>query len=217
MSAARPAALVFDLDGTLVDSRADLAAAIDALRAELGLVALGEAAAVRLVGEGARRLVARAIDRPEAAVEAELARFLALYEARFADRTRPYPGIDQLLARAEPSYPLALLTNKPERFAHLLLAHFGWSARFRVVIGGDTLPRRKPDPLGLHEIAARLGVAVAELLLVGDSWIDEATARAAGCRFALAEWGFPAAEERAAIPGRERYPSAAALAAALAL
>src|SRR6185503_3457436 len=113
----RPAGVVFDLDGTLVDSRLDLAAAVNATRERLALPALSVDAVAAMVGEGARALLRRSL--PETiggdAFEAALALFLDLYFDRCLDETRAYPGIPELLAELAPRYPLAVLTNKPER------------------------------------------------------------------------------------------------------
>ena len=202
-----PRALVFDLDGTLVDSSADLAAAINRTRAELGREPLATEAVVGMVGEGARLLVARAIDGlDEAALDRAVARFLALYEPVCAVETRPYPGIPELLAAEAARRPLALLTNKPERMSRRILEAFGWRQIFVEVIGGDSLPVRKPDPGGLAWIAARLGLELPELALVGDTRIDADTAAAAGCRFVWVEWGFAQPRDREALG---RFPRAA--------
>lgn len=187
-----PAALVFDLDGTLVDSRPDLASAVNATRERLGLPPLSLAAVTGMVGEGARVLVRRAL--PEsvagAAFDEALALFLDLYFERCLEGTRAYPGIPEALAELAAGRPLAVLTNKPERHSRKVLAGLGLLPWFEAVVGGDTLPARKPDPAGLLSLAARWGLPPGEVLLVGDSAVDAATARAGGCRLALVEWGF---------------------------
>jgi phosphoglycolate phosphatase len=214
---ARWRALVFDLDGTLVDSRADLVVAVNRMRADLGRPELAAEAVVGMVGEGARRLVERALDAAgEALVERALALFLAHYEPICADRTRPYPGIAELLAAEAGRRPLTLLTNKPERMSRRILAAFGWSGLFAAVVGGDTLAERKPAPAGLHHLARRLDLPVEELCLVGDTGIDAATARAAGAGFVWVEWGFAGAADRAELGRGPRAASAAALARRLA-
>jgi phosphoglycolate phosphatase len=197
----RPAALVFDLDGTLIDSRRDIQTAVNRLRAEQGLAPLALAEVVAMVGEGARKLVERAL-APAAdpgAIDRALPRYLALYEEVALATTRPYDGVPAMLARLAPAYPLALLSNKGEAMSRRLLAALRLAPFFRLVLGGDSLPTRKPDPAGLHLAAERLGVAASGLLLAGDTWIDSATAAAAGCPFLLVEWGFPPPPERAGI------------------
>lgn len=199
-------AVVFDLDGTLVDSRRDLAEAVNRMRAELGLGALELGDVVAMVGRGARHLVRAALggEAMDARVDSALARFLVHYDDLATDATLPYPGISKMLAELAPVRPLALLTNKPERPTRRILDHFGWTGHFREVIGGDSLPVRKPDPGGLVEVARRFGVAPAELLLVGDSRIDAETAAAAGSGFVLVEWGFAPPADHEALAGAWR-------------
>ncbi|HEX5760789.1 MAG TPA: HAD-IA family hydrolase [Thermoanaerobaculia bacterium] len=211
-----PRALVFDLDGTLVDSRRDLATALNRTRAELGLPPLMLAEVVGMVGEGARRLVEKAIgpDVPPERFEPVFGRYLQHYRAVLLDTTRPYDGVPEALERLAARYPLAVLTNKPEELSRALLAGLGLLGWFAALLGGDSLPSRKPDPAGLLHLAARLGAPPADVLLVGDSAIDAATARAAGARFALVTWGFPRPADLAAVPADARYATPGELAAA---
>lgn len=208
-----PSAVVFDLDGTLVDSRPDLTTAVNRMRAELGLAELPEAAVGTMIGEGARLLVERAlagspaeISRPEA-----LAGFLAHYAAVCTAATRPYEGVDALLSSAARRWPLALLTNKPIAMTRTLLEHLGWGRTFRAVVGGDSLPFRKPDGRGLRGLAAALDAAPAAVLMVGDSRIDAETARAAGTMFIWTEWGYAAEADRRALASGPAARTPAAL------
>ena len=191
-----PAGVVFDLDGTLVDSRLDLAVAVNATRERLGLPPLAVDAVTAMVGEGARMLLRRAL--PESidgdAFDAAMALFLELYFDCCLDATRAYPGIEELLAALAPRYPLAVLTNKPERHSRRILGGLGLTSPFVAIIGGDTLPARKPDPVGLHHLARLWSTTADRLLLVGDSGIDAATAQTAGAALALVSWGFGGAE-----------------------
>lgn len=189
----RPAALVFDLDGTLIDSRRDIATGINRMRADLGLPPLTLEQVVSMVGEGARLLVRRALggDVPEDQVDRALAVYLDHYRQVCLDTTQPYPGIEAMLRELAGSYPLAVLSNKGESLSRRILEGLGLTPLFREILGGDSLPTRKPDPAGLRLLAERLGVAVESLVLVGDSWVDAETARNAGCPFVLVEWGFP--------------------------
>jgi len=192
-------AVVFDLDGTLVDSRPDLATAVNALRGELSLPPADLETVGSWIGEGARRLVERALDGASLDLDGAVARFLELYAKVCTDLTRPYAGVDELLAGLAPRYRLALLTNKPERMTRDIVDNLGWNGLFDPIVGGDTLPFRKPDPRGLTAIAGELGLAPEALLLVGDSRIDERTAVAAGARFLWVDWGYAALEDREAL------------------
>jgi phosphoglycolate phosphatase len=144
------------------------------------------------VGEGARRLVERALgDVPPAVVEEGLARFMVRYGAHLLDATRPYPGVvDVLDALTTRGVVLSVLTNKPEAMSRAILQGLGLGRRFVGVVGGDSLPTRKPDSAGIDHLLALGGTARAELLLVGDSGIDVHTARAARVGFCGVAWGF---------------------------
>lgn len=196
-----PAAVVFDLDGTLVDSRPDLARAINRMRAELALAPLADAAVQAMIGEGARLLVERALaDAPmEVARPQALAAFLKHYAAVCTLDTRPYDGIEEMLAACHPRWSLGLLTNKPGEMTRALVDHLGWKGYFRHVVAGDTLAVRKPDGRGLHHLAEAFGSSAGQLVLVGDSRIDAESARAAGAAFVWAEWGYAAAADRPAL------------------
>lgn len=191
-------AIAFDLDGTLVDSREDLAAGVNAVRLELGLVPLEVPRVVEMVGKGARHLVRRAL--PEEiegeAFERAFERFLALYYDRCLDRTLPYPAVEELLDRLD-GRPLAVVTNKPERHTAKVLGGLGLERRLRFFLGGDSLPTKKPDPAPLVEAARRLDVPIERLLYVGDSETDGETARRAGCPLVLVRWGFGSEDELA--------------------
>jgi phosphoglycolate phosphatase len=184
--------VVFDLDGTLVDSSADLANAVNALLGELGVSRLPDPQIVSMVGEGAAVLVRRALsaagldpDTPGA-----LNRFLRHYNAHLLDHTRPYAGMVQTLQELATRTPLAVLTNKPGYATDQVLEGLALREYFRETIGGDTPFGRKPSPGGLQHLAAVSGVPAASVLLVGDSPVDLATARNAGTRICLARYGF---------------------------
>jgi len=193
----RPAGVVFDLDGTLVDSRQDLAAAVAATREQFGLPPLPLGEVTAMVGEGARTLVRRALPAAIAgdAFEAAFAAFTELYLERCLVETRPYPGIAAMLEALALRFRLAVLTNKPERPARLILDGLGLAPFVDVLVGGDGAVARKPDPAGLHAIAAGWSTTAARLLLVGDSRVDADAARAAGSALALVAWGYGKAEE----------------------
>jgi phosphoglycolate phosphatase len=184
--------IVFDLDGTLIDSRRDLADATNALISELGGRALPIETVAGLVGEGAAVLVRRALDATglNADPQRALTRFLELYDERLLVYTRPYDGIPETLHTLSRSWPLAVLTNKPARATSAILDGLGLAPFFRAVVGGDTPLGRKPDATGLSSIVDDLDATPATTMLVGDSRIDLQTARNAGCRVCLARYGF---------------------------
>ena len=184
---------VFDLDGTLVDSLRDLADSANALLVECGAPSLDELTVGRMVGEGAATLVARvfrSVGRPQPADALE--HFLAIYETRLLNHTRPYDGIPQVLEDLALRASLAVLTNKPIAATRRLLAGLDLDRFFvdDAVLGGDGPFPRKPDPSGLRELTVRASVPAAETMLVGDSAIDWHTARNAGTRVCLARYGF---------------------------
>lgn len=185
--------IVFDLDGTLVDSERDLADAVNALLTERGADALPRAAIASMVGDGAAVLVRRAFDAARLQMDATtLPRFLELYDERLLDTTRPYPGIVGALDVLERHGVLAVLTNKPLAHTRRLLEALGLASFFSDVIGGDGPFARKPDAAGLRHLMTHHETAARRTVVVGDSHIDAATARAAGAAFCLARYGFGA-------------------------
>ncbi|HEX5083661.1 MAG TPA: phosphoglycolate phosphatase [Blastocatellia bacterium] len=186
--------LLFDLDGTLVDSRADLVNSVNLMLAELGRRTLPDTRVLSFVGEGARMLVERALkaDQNEETpshnanpanpigcdIDQALGIFRRHYREHLLDQTRAYPGVEQTLARLC-HIPKAVVTNKPYEFTIPLLEGVGLSSYFEVVIGGDSLPERKPSPMMLFEAASRCGVDASECLMVGDSRVDVVAGKAA--------------------------------------
>jgi phosphoglycolate phosphatase len=184
--------VVFDLDGTLIDSVHDLAASASELVTGLGGRRLTTEEVAAMVGDGAALLVKRALaaaglpsDRPDA-----LSRFLEIYERRLLDTTVVYEGMAETLTTISRRARLAVLTNKPEGVSRQILDALHIGDRFETVIGGDGPYPRKPDPRGLLALMAMAGST--RTLMVGDSPIDWATASAAGCSFAWARYGFGA-------------------------
>jgi phosphoglycolate phosphatase len=178
--------VVFDLDGTLIDTAPDLARIMNAILTREGLAALDPDSVRQMVGSGARALMERGLAAAGIAPDDSLLdrlvyEFIEIYQGDIAIDSRPYPGmvdaLDRLRARGA---RLAVCTNKPERLSRLLLAHFDLDDRFAAVVGGDTLARRKPDPDPLIEVIARARGAPGRTVLVGDSITDIKTARAAG-------------------------------------
>jgi phosphoglycolate phosphatase len=187
-----PRLIAFDLDGTLIDSRRDLADATNALLEELGAAPLAVDAVAGMVGEGAAVLVRRALAAAglDPATPGALDRFLAHYDRRLLVHTVPYEGTRDALAALAGAAALAVLTNKPGRAAARILEGLELAPYFDWVIGGDTPHGRKPDPAGLRHLMARANASAAGTVLVGDSPIDFETARRAGARACLARYGF---------------------------
>jgi phosphoglycolate phosphatase len=184
---------IFDLDGTLIDSRRDIADSANELLESWGGTSIAEDAIGRMVGNGAPALVARAfaaagLTPPPDALE----RYLAIYDRRLLANTRAYPGISEVLAALAPRAALALLTNKPRRSTRRILDGLDLSRYFSddAVVAGDGPFPRKPDPGGLRHLAAAAARHIEHTLLVGDSAIDWQTARAAGVSVCLARYGF---------------------------
>ena len=189
-------AVVYDLDGTLVDSRGDLADSVNAMLRSLGLPPRRDEIIWSFIGEGAERLVRRSLGpEHEHRFPEALKSWRAEYAWRLLVKTRPYPGISELLA--VPPDARGVLTNKPGGFAREILQGLGMLESFRAVIGGDESPR-KPEPEGLLALCKALEAAPAETLLVGDSTVDVATARAAGVRVCAILWGLGTRAELAA-------------------
>jgi phosphoglycolate phosphatase len=192
-----PQLVLFDLDGTLLDSVPDLAAAVDHMLALRGRDPAGVERVRDWVGNGAAVLVARALagDIEHAGVETPEARaglqdFLAAY-AGSHHLTRVYSGVISLLDWLQArQIPLAVVTNKPEQFVAPLLEQTGLAGYFRWLVGGDTLPRQKPDPAPLQHVLGLAGVAPERALFIGDSRNDVLAARAAGMPVAAVTYGY---------------------------
>jgi phosphoglycolate phosphatase len=184
---------VFDLDGTLIDSRRDLADSANVMLAAYGAPALEEVHIAGMVGSGAPTLVKRVLTAGGVAapLDEALSRFLAAYDGRLTNHTRPYYGViealDQLQSR---NAAMALLTNKPLEQSVRILDAFGLSKYFAWVVGGDGPWPRKPAPDSMRFLMDQAATARTETVLVGDSTIDLQTSRNAGVRICLARYGF---------------------------
>jgi len=211
--------VVFDLDGTLVNSRRDIAVSANEALTHFGAPPLDDDAIARFVGDGARMLMARTLKAAgidAAQLPAALATFLEIYNRRLLETTVPYDGIGALIAELAEAdewrargVVLGVITNKPQQPSERILAAFDLARHFRWVIGGDTTWPRKPDPSSLEWMMADAGVSPAQTLFVGDTEIDARTARAARAPFCLASYGF--GQERGAtalLPGETAAPAA---------
>ncbi|MDT8896428.1 phosphoglycolate phosphatase [Halomonas sp. I1] len=197
--------VAFDLDGTLVDSVPDLAAAVDDALRDLDMPVAGEARVRDWVGNGSMVLIERALrDALGRDADAERCReaherFLVHYAQRPCRSTRLYPGVREALeALRGAGVVQVLVTNKPEAFIAPILAHFELTGHFSLCLGGDSLPRRKPDPLPLTHAAECFAVPPSDCLMIGDSRHDIAAGRAAGFRTLAVPYGYNHGEPVAA-------------------
>jgi phosphoglycolate phosphatase len=183
--------LIFDLDGTLVDSKADIAQALNATLEMMGLAPLPLEMVGNLVGNGAPLLVRRALGPrfSEADVARALDFFLAYYHEHLLDHTGAYPGVKEGLGRLH-DVPMAVLTNKPIRSATAIIQGLGLSDYFFRLYGGDSFAAKKPDPAGIHALLKESGAAREKTVMVGDSYVDVRTARNAKVRACGVAWGF---------------------------
>jgi phosphoglycolate phosphatase len=184
--------VVLDLDGTLVDTKDDLAAAVNATLAALGLPAQDPSTIIGYVGHGGRVLLERAFGAAgDPRVEQGLDIFMPWYREHLLDHAAVYPGLRAVLETlAGEGAIFSVLTNKPEDMSAKILAGLDLETLCPRLIGGDTLAVRKPDPTGLLQLIAAAGVDAAATLMVGDSWIDIGTGRNAGVASCAVLWGF---------------------------
>ncbi|WP_026287856.1 phosphoglycolate phosphatase [Thioalkalivibrio sp. ALJ24] len=197
MSLKRPAMILIDLDGTLIDSVPDLAWSVDAMMRELGLPERGEAAVRNWVGNGVERLVQRALvndldGEPDPELyQRALPVFMRIYQENTAGRSPLYPGVREGLDRLKAEgYRLGCVTNKAGCFTRPLLAEKGILDDFEIVVAGDDLEKKKPDPEPLWHAARELGVKPEDSLMVGDSKSDVKAARAAGFQIVCMTYGY---------------------------
>ena len=190
-------AIAIDLDGTLLDTLPDLAAAANAMLARMGHRPLAAEQVRTMIGGGMAKLVRRALARADGAEPGvrAAARALEVYECCYAEvlgaGTRPFPGVvEGITAFRERGLKVAVITNKLHRFAVLHLDRLGLLPLFDLVVGGDTLPAKKPDPLPLLHTARVFGIDPSALLMLGDSCNDTEAARAAGCPVLVVPWGY---------------------------
>jgi phosphoglycolate phosphatase len=190
-------AVTIDLDGTLLDTVKDLAVAVNLMLRQVGRAPLDEALVRTFVGKGIPNLVKRALTgklsgEPDAVLfERALPLYLDCYESVNGKYTTLYPGVPEgLEALGSAGFPLACVTNKSERFTLPLLAQMRIDHYFSLVIAGDTLPQKKPDPLPLTHTCRHFGIAPAQMLMIGDSLNDAQAARAAGCPVICVSYGY---------------------------
>lgn len=185
--------IIFDLDGTLIDSAEDLAISTNATRQHFGMPPLDAKLINSYVGNGAARLVKLAMG-PEASdvlVAQALDFFLKYYRAHALEHTRPYPGVRELVDELTAAgHKLSVLTNKPFKISRDIINALKLATHFPHVYGGDSFPTKKPDPIGIMTLMSDTGSSAPETLMVGDSGVDIQTARNAGVRSCGVTWGF---------------------------
>ncbi len=204
----KPEMVLIDLDGTLVDSVPDLAYCADAMMRELGMPARGEGKVRQWVGNGVERLVKRALidslegEPDQVLFDKALPIYMALYKDNISRRSRLYPGVREGLDYLQGAgYKLGCITNKAAAFTEPLLKDLGVYDYFQIVVSGDTLPVRKPDPLPLLHAAQFFKVAPGRAMMVGDSISDVKAARAAGFQIVCVSYGYNHGQDiRAAHP-----------------
>ena len=184
-------ALIFDLDGTLIDSKLDLALAVNAALAEMGRPELAHESVSGFVGNGAPMLIQRSLGTgaSEAECKTALEYFIRYYREHALDNTVPYPGVHEGLEQVS-RMPMAVLTNKPERISKFILEGLGLAKYFQHIYGGNTFERKKPDPVGVGTILRDFGLGPRDVMIVGDSEIDVQTARSAGTWACGVTYGF---------------------------
>jgi phosphoglycolate phosphatase len=183
---------VFDLDGTLVDSSRDLAESANELVESFGGSPLAQRDIVRMVGDGVGALVKRVLAAANVAPSFDdaLARYLAIYDRRMLNHTRPYDGIPAAVVAATKFGPCAVLTNKPSQPTRRILDAFGLTLHFIAIVGGDDGFPRKPEPEGLRHIMREAGVEPNATVMVGDSLVDVQVGRRALTSICIARFGF---------------------------
>ena len=195
----RARGVLFDLDGTLLDTAPDLTGALNALRAEHGLPALADGHLVPTASHGSIAMIRRGFDlQPADPRFAPLQqRFLQLYQARISHASRAFAGIDELLEFLEARrIPWGVVTNKPSRLTEPLLAALGYARRAGCIVSGDTLAVGKPDPLPILHACEQLGLAPADCLMIGDAERDIQAGRRAGTLTLVALFGYISGEDR---------------------
>lgn len=186
--------LIFDLDGTLVDSKQDLIDSVNATLGYMNMAPLPGAAVARYVGRGAMALIQSALGDSAPASEVQKAHefFIQYYGEHMLDKTALYNGVRESLDVLKDSgHTLAVLTNKPVRFSERMMERLGLGRHFVRIYGGNSFePKKKPDPIGIHALLSETGLAKERTIMVGDSVVDIRTARNAAVRACGVTWGF---------------------------
>ena len=185
--------LIFDLDGTLVDSKKDLINSVNAMRSFMQLPALDEPLIASYIGRGAPALMRSALgdEASQQEVDRALEFFLGYYREHMLDETRLYPGVAESLDRFHAGgFPMAILTNKPVGFSQLMIERLNLSGHFLKIYGGNSFEQKKPHPIGIETLLAETGSRKEDALMIGDSAVDIRTARNAGVESCGVTYGF---------------------------
>ena len=185
--------LIFDLDGTLIDSKLDLAHAVNATRAHMGLADLPHPLVFSYVGNGAPTLIRKSLgaEASEGQVQEALEFFLAYYHEHMLDHTTLYPGVaDTLDILLQSGKRMAVLTNKPVRISKAIVSGLGLEKHFFQIYGGNSFDQKKPHPIGIETLLSETGTGAGNALMIGDSAVDIQTARNAGIKACGVTYGF---------------------------
>lgn len=180
--------VVFDLDGTLFDTRHDIVAAVNHARREYQLPPLNESTVTGMVGEGVRVLAERAFTGSGVDLDEATSQIMTYYSAHPADLAELYPGVRETLPQI--GALKAVVSNKPKSLVEALLTDAGISSQFANVSGGDTFPRKKPDPMALDFLVSKFGIPPSQMLIVGDHFPDIEMGKRAGVRTVYCNYGF---------------------------
>jgi phosphoglycolate phosphatase len=187
----KPQLLIFDLDGTLIDSRADLAAGVNHMRGHYGLKPLSLDVVSSYIGNGVRKLVERSLQGAEVDLDAAVQINKQFYYSHLTVHTRLYDGVEQGLRNLESAgHKMAILTNKPGDPSRKIIQHFGLLDCFSCIIGGGDVDNLKPAPDGIFECLRQTGMDLPEAWMIGDHHTDLAVAENAGIKSALVRYGF---------------------------
>jgi phosphoglycolate phosphatase len=187
--------IIFDLDGTLVDSRRDIANSVNEVLENLQRPRLPNERIYGFIGNGVRRLIERSLgEASDQEVDRALEILLPIYRRRLLETTRPFPGVREALDALRRGRTLAVLTNKPRRESIALLEGLELASYFRFIYGGESFPKRKPDPMGIQTLIDRTGARRDRTLMIGDSHVDYEAARNARIPICMVSYGLGAAQ-----------------------
>jgi phosphoglycolate phosphatase len=180
---------IFDLDGTIVDTRRDLATAVNEVRARYGLPETGVDEVTGHVGDGVVKLIERSLPIDDIDIDDAVSLFKQIYDAHLLDTTQPYPGISDVLSALNNRF-LAILTNKPYRHTKVITDSLGLTSFFSLIVGGDSIEKKKPDPDGIEYILDKSGAVRNRSVMIGDGKNDIMAAHASGIASIYVTYGF---------------------------